>query len=221
MECLKYQTIGNINPKGKAKIYFCAIQSDFNEYFESIVNEIFALYDCCVWYLDDFDLDISEYEDDLKSMHLFVIPITTKFLTTDNHALKEFKFAISNNIPVLPIMKERNLEETFNSICGDIQFLDPKQQNDSGLTYNEKLKKFLSSVILDDELIEKIKAAFDAYVFLSYRKKDRKHAEKLMRLIHKNEFCRDIAIWYDEFLVPGENFNDAIKDALLNSNYLF
>ena len=38
-----------------------------------------------------------------------------------------------------------------------------------------------------------------------------------MRLIHKNEFCRDIAIWYDEFLTPGENFNDAIKEALQKS----
>lgn len=39
-----------------------------------------------------------------------------------------------------------------------------------------------------------------------------------MRLIHKNKFCRDIAIWYDEFLKPGENFNDSIKEALQKSN---
>lgn len=38
-----------------------------------------------------------------------------------------------------------------------------------------------------------------------------------MRLIHKNDFCRDIAIWFDEFLTPGENFNDAIKQALEKS----
>ena len=29
--------------------------------------------------------------------------------------------------------------------------------------------------------------------------------------------CRDIAIWYDEFLTPGEDFNDAIKAALEKS----
>lgn len=38
-----------------------------------------------------------------------------------------------------------------------------------------------------------------------------------MRLIHKNDFCRDIAIWYDEFLSPGENFNDSIRKALQKS----
>ncbi|MBQ9116506.1 MAG: SEL1-like repeat protein [Clostridia bacterium] len=38
-----------------------------------------------------------------------------------------------------------------------------------------------------------------------------------MRLIHANEFCRDIAIWYDEFLTPGESFNDEIASALEKS----
>lgn len=39
-----------------------------------------------------------------------------------------------------------------------------------------------------------------------------------MRLIHANPLCRDIAIWYDEFLVPGEGFNQAIMDALEKSS---
>ena len=39
-----------------------------------------------------------------------------------------------------------------------------------------------------------------------------------MRLIHENEAYRDIAIWYDEFLVPGEGFNEAIKAAFEKSS---
>lgn len=38
-----------------------------------------------------------------------------------------------------------------------------------------------------------------------------------MRLIHSNPIYRDIAIWYDEFLIPGENFNDSISSALEKS----
>ena len=38
-----------------------------------------------------------------------------------------------------------------------------------------------------------------------------------MRLIHQNDFCRDIAIWYDEYLEPGENFNNAILKAIEKS----
>lgn len=49
---------------------------------------------------------------------------------------------------------------------------------------------------------------------MSYRKKDRKFADELMRLIHKNPACRDVAIWYDEYLTPGEGFNDAIAKML-------
>ncbi len=39
-----------------------------------------------------------------------------------------------------------------------------------------------------------------------------------MRLIHCSDFCCDIAIWYDEYLVPGEKFNDAIINAMRTSD---
>ena len=42
--------------------------------------------------------------------------------------------------------------------------------------------------------------------------------QELMRLIHKDDFCRDVAIWYDEFLTPGESFNDVIADAMKKSD---
>lgn len=146
------------------------------------------------------------------------MPITTKLLCSQNVALDiEFKFALENHIPVLPLMQERGLEELFNLKCGDLQFLDEHNNDSTAISYTEKLEKYLASVLIGDELAAKIRAAFDAYVFLSYRKKDRKYAQELMHLIHKNDFCRDIAIWYDEFLTPGENFNDSIKEALQKS----
>ena len=116
-------------------------------------------------------------------------------------------------------MHEPGLEADFNRICGDLQFLDKNaSSNDpTALPYEDKLKKYMESVLVSDELAQKVRDAFDAYIFISYRKKDRKYAQNIMRLIHKNEFCRDIAIWYDEFLIPEENFNDAIEDAMKNS----
>lgn len=77
------------------------------------------------------------------------------------------------------------------------------------ISYEEKLKKYLSSVLFDD-----------ACIFLSYRKKDRHHANEMMRLIHKNPMYRDMAIWYDEFLTPGENFNENIGKALEKSDLI-
>ena len=199
-------------------MYFCCHKDDFKKFFENISDEVLALQNCSVWYKDGNDYVNEELLDDLKGMQLFVMPVTTNLLCTENDALDiEFKFAIENHIPVLPLMQEQGLEQIFNQKCGELQFLDKHNTDITAISYEEKLKKYLESVLIGDEMAEKIRAAFDAYVFLSYRKKDRKYAQELMRLIHKNEFCRDIAIWYDEFLTPGENFNDSIKEALQKS----
>ncbi|MCD8068546.1 MAG: toll/interleukin-1 receptor domain-containing protein, partial [Lachnospiraceae bacterium] len=159
-------------------------------------------------------------ETELSRMQLFVIPITSRFLFKENSAREVyFQFAMDHHIPVLPLMQEGGLEEDFNRICGDLQFLDKNAaiSDPTAQPYEQKLETFLASVLLGDELAEKVRKAFDAYIFLSYRKKDRKYAQELMRLIHQNDFCRDIAIWYDEFLVPGEDFNHAIQDAMEKS----
>ena len=218
MANLKYKTRGNSNPQGKPKVYFCCHPEDFNKYFETIYKEILAKQNCAVWYTDEVVAYDDDFFLDLKQMQLFVMPITTNLLCTENEAIDiEFRFAIENHIPVLPLMQENGLEELFNKKCGDLQFLDKNNADVTAISYDDKLQKYLETVLIGDELAEKIRAAFDAYVFLSYRKKDRRYAQELMRLIHKNEFCRDIAIWYDEFLTPGENFNDSIKEALQKS----
>ena len=218
MANLKYKTRDNSSPQGKPRVYFCCHPEDFNKYFESISDEILAEQNCAIWYTDEAVVHNEDFFVDLKQMQLFVMPVTTNLLCTENEALDiEFKFAIENHIPVLPLIQEGGLEEIFNKKCGDLQFLDKNNADTTSISYGEKLQKYLKSVLIGDELAEKIRAAFDAYVFLSYRKKDRKYAQELMRLIHQNEFCRDIAIWYDEFLTPGENFNDSIKEALKKS----
>lgn len=217
---LGYRTRGMSNPQGKAKVYFCCHSDDFDKFFESISDEIIEKQNCSIWYPKNRNIERNEeFLENLGQMQLFVMPVTTALLFTENPALDiEFKFAIENNIPVLPLMQESGLEERFNQKCGNLQFLDKNNQDSTALSYDEKLEKYLSSVLIGDELAKKIRAAFDAYVFLSYRKKDRKYAQELMRLIHRNDFCRDVAIWYDEFLIPGEDFNDSIKRALEDSD---
>lgn len=217
---LKYKTRGNSDPNGKPRVYFCCHPADFDLYFETISDEVLSKQNCAIWYLESGTDVRDDFFLDLKQMQLFVMPVTTNLLCSQNTALDiEFRFAIENHIPVLPLMQESGLDELFNQKCGELQFLDKNSNDSTAISYDEKLEKFLSSVLIDDNLSEKIRDAFDAYVFLSYRKKDRKYAQELMRLIHKNEFCRDIAIWYDEFLIPGENFNDSIKSALQKSNF--
>lgn len=217
MPDLLFKTRGMSDPQGKPRVYFCSHPDDFNLYFARVSEELLAKQNCAVWYSPG---DATrELELELGQMQLFVMPVTTRLLTTPNRALDwEFPFAMSQHIPVLPLMQEEGLEELFNQKCGDLQFLDKNMRDSTAISYNEKLEKYLSSVLMGDELVVQVRSAFDAYIFLSYRKKDRKYAQELMRLIHKNDFCRDIAIWYDEFLTPGENFNQAIEEALQKSN---
>ena len=227
MAVLKYVTRGEQTAQGKQKAYFCAHPDDYERYFEKITNEILDTLakennrNCAFFYLEDATAERDEdFRFSFKEMNLIVMPVTTRLLTAKNPALDvEFKLAAEYGIPVLPIMMESGLEDVFNAKCGDIQFLDPNSRDATAISYEEKLTKYLTSVLIGDELAEKIRKAFDAYIFLSYRKKDRKYAQELMRLIHKNDFCRDIAIWYDEFLTPGENFNKSIEGAIKKSKF--
>lgn len=211
---LKCATKGNANPQGKPRVYFCAHPNDY-VFFDDIKSDVLAIQNCAIYYKDDPSLAIER--EDLKEMQLILLPVTNRFLCEESVAKEEFFLAKELNIPVLPLAQDSGLENKFNEICGEMQMLDKNNADATAISYYDKLEKFLSAVLIGDELAEKIRAAFDAYIFLSYRKKDRAYAQELMRLIHKNEFCRDIAIWYDEFLTPGENFNSAIEEALENS----
>ncbi len=208
------------NPQGKEKVFFACHPADFKRCFYDIAADIFKTQDCAIYYNPDPEAMWSEEELDLDfaKMQLLVVPITSNFLFGKNRAKDiEFQYAISHHIPILPLMIEGGLDRAFNAVCGDLQFLCKADSDPTALPYEKKLETFLQSVLLGDELAQKVRDAFCAYVFLSYRKKDRKYAQELMRLIHKNDFARDIAIWYDEYLTPGENFNDAIADAMAKS----
>ena len=216
MSYFNYITKSNSDPKGKPKVYFCCHPDDFSEYFDEISKDIFKHCDCVIL----FDKENTQFVTeemclDFEDVRLFVVPISARLLKSTCRAkVYDIPFALKNHIPILPLMQETGLEDSFNASFGDIQFLDKNRIDSTSLDFDLKLKKYLDSVLIGKELTERIQAAFDAYIFLSYRKKDRKYAKELMRLIHEKDFCRDIAIWYDEFLTPGENFNDAIEKAM-------
>ena len=224
MSQLAYFTRGNTSPQGKPRVYFCCHPDDQDVFLKSTVKELLSHADCSVWYNPEPSALLSaqerrERESDLAQMQLFVLTVTARLLTSPSPALEwEFPFALKQHIPVLPILQEPGLETLFNKKCGNLQCLVPNQTDPTALPYKERLGKFLNSVLIGDELAAQVRAAFDAYIFLSYRKKDRREAQSLMRLIHESAFCRDIAIWYDEFLTPGEDFNHAIAQALEKSN---
>ena len=207
--------------RNKPKVYFTCHPEEFGRYFDEISEQILKAHNCVIYYAKDMSAPYEDenWQEDLEQMNLFVFPVTLKLLRGGNRALDtDLPFAMAHHIPVLPLMMERGLGELFTQSFGKVQYLSPGQIDDTALSYEEKLDSFLDGILIGDELQKRIQAAFDAYIFLSYRKKDRKYANELMRLIHKNPLCRDIAIWYDEFLVPGEDFNESIAEVLDKSS---
>lgn len=223
MDSLRIRTKGSASPQGKPRVYFTCHPEDFSRSFDMICEDIFKTQDCAVCYAGDMGAPLPEETRtvDLERMNLFVIPVSFRLLSTPNRAMDEdFVFVRERHIPVLPIMLESGLDQLYSreDRFGELQYLSPYSRDPTEISYGEKLKKYLEAVLISDGLARRVRAAFDAYIFLSYRKKDRKYANELMRLIHADPVCRDIAIWFDEFLTPGENFNDAIRDALEKSS---
>ena len=227
---LNYKTRGNSAPNGKPRVFFACHPIDFDFCFQTIANEILEKQNCAIWYITDYNgIEEISLKDDLSLMQLIIVPITENLLIQDSYVSKiVLPYAFENHIPVCPIVfednlssllsQEGNLKLAYASLFGDWQYLNRYSKDSTEIPYSEKLSSYLSKILIGDEFAQKVRAAFDAYIFMSYRKKDRKYAQKLMRLIHKNEFCKNIAIWYDEFLVPGEGFNQAIADVLQNSD---
>ncbi len=219
LKYMKVRTRGEQNPSGKRKVYFTCHPKDFELYFDKVCEDIFKTQDCAIYYTEDMTAPIPEkyLESDLGQMSLFVMPVTFRLLYEKNRAMDfDFAFATSEKhmIPVLPLMMEPGIDEFYEKRFGKREYYSPYGFDKTAIRYEDKLKKYLSSVLLDDDTVERIRKAFDAYIFLSYRKKDRNHANELMGLIHKNPMYRDVAIWYDEFLTPGEDFEKDIKKAL-------
>ena len=216
---MNFKTANKINIYDKPKVLFVSHPRDFSQYFDLLSSEILKSKDCAIYYFENGAEESTEsWQSILLEMNLIVIPITYSFLSEQNMAADIYSYAQEKNIPVLPIMMEVGLDRKFNSACGQKQFLNRTDEDPTSIPYSKKLEDFLSLVLIGEDLSKKVRAAFDAYVFLSYRKKDRKYAQHLIRTIHENEFARDVAIWYDEFLQPDENFNEAIRNAILKSD---
>lgn len=220
------RTRGGSSPQGKPRVLFACHPDDFAPYFDDLAGQVLQRSNCAVFYLDPAAAALApEQAEDLgaqvSQMQLVVVPVTTRLLTRDSLAMSlVIPRATTAHVPVLPIMEEGGLDELFRRRLGDLQYLDPNDGDPTAIPYEEKLTRYLGGVLVGDEAAARVRAAFDAYVFLSYRKRDRAYARELMRLVHRNPLCEGIAIWYDEYLVPGEDFNDAIRAALEKSDLL-
>ena len=201
-----------------------------------IAADIFRTLDCAI-YLELFEGDAFDgasgtgsREFLLSQMDLVVVLADAAFLSGANPARDyDLAYARKNRISLLFILTQPGLVEDFNRICGNYQameYLLPDYAarlqrtlhgmfDDRGvLAWNPDRKAYVSKT---DVLTETFRA-FSGHLFLSYRKKDREAALLLLRLIHSVPDCRDIGIWFDDFLTEGEEFTEEIAARLEGSD---
>ncbi len=228
MNKLTYKASDDRPPRELSRVYFACHPDDFERTFDMLCEDIFATHNCVVYRREQMSEPLppeNREDDDLDSMLLFVIPVTKKLLTESSIARDEdIPFAqrhglLPYGIRILPVVVEPGAGDLpeYTRYFGEMQYLDRTAKDESAVSYEKKLKDFLDDTLLDDDTRDRIREEFDAYVFLSYRKKDRRLANKLMRQIHCNRRFVSVAIWYDEYLVPGRNFRESIKEAMSKS----
>jgi len=216
MAIFKIKTKNKIDIEKKPRVYFTCHPDDFEKHFNKICDDIFKTHDCAIYYTEDMNDKIPDDEKvmDLGRNNLLVVPVTLKLLTSSNRAMDEdIPYALEMHMPILPIVMEPGLDEFYSKLdkFGELQYLNAYSFDLTEIPYEQKLKKHLDLVLNSNEVFNRIREAFANHLFLSYRKKDRKYANELISIIHSNPECRDIAIWFDEFLNPGESFSENIK----------
>ncbi len=218
MQELLVRTRGNAPSKDMPRVYLACHPDDFERCFEKVSADLFEAADCALFYRADMTEPLPEETRalDLGRMNLFVFPVTFRFLSEPSAAREELAFAKESGALILPLMFDIGIDPWYSlpENFGTRQYLAPFSSDPTEVPYPEKLKLFLSGTLLDPATISRIRKSFDAYIFLSYRKADRVFANELIRLIHAEPRYRDIAVWFDEFLTPGEAFDEKIGEAL-------
>ncbi len=201
------------------RVYFCAHPEDALQR-KVLMDDVLDLSDCIAYFDGDpRGEENAEWAPMLSDMQLFVVAVSRRFLSEPSRARDvELALALKLHISILPILVEAVDLPAYNLVFPDIQYLDPKDNSDAALPYRQKLERALGEVLQDATTRSAIRDSFDLSFFLSYRKKDRRHAQKLLEKIHSREKYQSIAIWYDEFLLPGEDFNHSIEQAMDKSS---
>ena len=217
---LSYQTRGNASPKRRPRIYFCCHPADFNTCFGPIVNAVLQeKSDVAIWYYDPASgIPTGEsFLTDLRQMQLFVFPVTRHFLDESSSARDvELALALQEHIPILPLVVEAGLEEEFDKKIGNVHALSFPLAEGGKMppAVGRLLRNIFPEPTQEEGLPDNVFGSFDAYLFLSYRKKDRAIAEKLIKMIRAKQPLDHTAIWFDEFIVPGEDYNEDIAAAI-------
>ncbi len=226
---IRYVTRLGSKPSGKLQIFVSGPLRGAYIYQEKVDRLLLKHGNYAVWHYFNTpdadggrDLQFSDPEkvyERLVQCRLLVLILTKENSREDvDRQLMELAVAKQQKIAVLPILMD---DADINTFPGEIRKLEilflESAEADSG-EKEKKAEDFLSSVLIGKNEEDKIRAGFRGRAFLSYRKKDRETAMALMHMIHDVPELYDCGIWYDEYLTPGEEYNEEIRQRIRSSD---
>ena len=214
MKMLCCRTRGNTAAAGKAKIYVVSGPEGRDQYMDAVVRILLQVENAAIYY-DDGTGEHYYLNEENNEFQIIAAIITEEFLRTDNPAKQELLFAIKNNIPVFPFTFEKGVDILFDQTIGHYQCIFAGQQTGTEKNFYQKLYDAISDVVQPEELKQDIyDKAFDLFLFISYRKIDRKYVNDYVKFMHKIPALQGVGYWYDEDLSMGGDYNEEIDIAL-------
>ena len=203
-------------------IFLCIHSADRAEYLKILANFILKNGNSFfVWaHKDDkfvlYEDEKEQYLEDIYSNNIFVVAITGNFFKGDDLCLWEFNMAVKRGMKILPLLIDKEYAERFNEYSGNMHALMPFDEDETAIPFDKKLRTYLENTLKpDDRIISGVKKCFDSSLFISYRKKDRKYIDTLLRTIHSVPELQRVSVWYDESERAGEAYDKQIWDAFL------
>ena len=193
----------------------------------AVSEELLRISDCTV-YLQRFDAQPAP-EDVLlwlRDFSLLVFLVSESFLEDENTARCDLlPYALKEGVKVLPIKSAQagNISHVFSSVCGHLHLLDRASEN-----YEAELKYYYDERIdpyhlagLSSEEEKSREHLFAGKAFISYRKKDLAALYRFLDFLRSIPALRDLAVFYDSSLIPGEDFTLRLKQEIDESDIIF
>ena len=220
----KYLNTAINNTKKKVLILGDVSDSYYSNEIADIILECYAHYEV---FFESEDMALKDKfinqiidESFIDSCELVVPIITKNFLSgEDKVCRKELSFAIASEKNILPIVIGDIDESIFNNEFGEHHLLYLED-----CLFKEKLNSFINEVFDPYMLISESpwggELPSNPSIFLSYRKKDYHRALEILQTIHGIDGFEVLTVWFDQFLIPGENFNDLIEEKLMAAEFV-
>ncbi len=186
------------------RVHISAYPGERYLYFDRVLDSLSKLPNVQISYSEK----PTDGQNDLPSdTSALVILASERYFTAKNSGYNsEYIKAKERGLLVLPLLFDTGIINLLNTRCGKTQYILASGDFQSALSaLNSKLSEGFPSN-------EHSKPC----IFVSYRKKDRALLDELVLQIEKYTDSKNISIWYDSSITPGDNYAAEIDNALTN-----